>query len=235
MNEAGRDDDNVTRRADDELSTLRERFELMDEIDRRNSDMFERFAAALRGSAEVRAKATLDISATLSAIEAKFERERQTQQETLALLHEEIVSARERMGDLVASLTSLGSHVSALTARADPHSAGASASQQPSDPVPAAPLPPSQAWTIVFHDVPDPSSAMSLQSHLASRPGVIAALHQAFEYGEARFDVRTRRDLSPEDVTSWPDGDVRVIDQGDRELHAAVVTDPNRAHDGEPS
>jgi hypothetical protein len=203
-----------------ELARLRDRLKIVDEIDRSTTEMVVRLAEAVRSSAEVRAQANLEISASIDHLERSVKERDSKRRDVMLALQQEVALAHARAGGVGVALTGLESELSGLQARLTESEAGIDNSP---DEAPAAPklqpLPSAESIFIEIDRVPTAGAALSLQRFVAELPGVVAATTREYAAGLLRLEVRTRGPFDPANLLAWPGG---VLEVETRESDALV-------------
>ncbi|MCC6792140.1 MAG: hypothetical protein IT336_10655 [Thermomicrobiales bacterium] len=191
-----------------EIATLRERLRLIDEIDRGTVEMVERLAEAVRGSAEVRAQATLEIAGAIDRLERTILARDAAQRDALLALHQEVAAAHTRAMGVGAALSGLERELTGLQARFDepqaetsdePPAAGETVASMP-------PLPAASSFFIEVEQVPSAGAALSIQRFVSELPGVVAATTREYAAGLLRLEVRARGECDPSQLGRWPGG-----------------------------
>lgn len=202
-----------------ELARLREQFGAIEQIDRQTSDMVARLADVVRSSAEIRAKTSLDIGASLLRCEEMIAAQIGQQRDVMSSLLGDIEAARDRVVGLSGFAAALEGQVATLQQRIVQSAAeipvAAAVAAAPVPPVQIAPVPEPPVVVTWFEAqaVPSAAAALSLQRYAAGIPDVTAAITRAFGGGVIRMEIRARRQLSAGDFESWPDASLQLLEE----------------------
>lgn len=214
-----------------ELTALRDRLRLVDEIDRQTTEMVERLAEAVRSSAEVRAQANLEIAASLERLERLVTAREERQRAAMTALKQDITVTHARAVEFGAALMGLERELAGLQARlaeADVQTAPATApggapaiaservkasTPEPASGVPMPPLPSAASVFVEVERVPSAGAALSIQRFVSELPRVVAATTREYAAGHLRLEVRTRGLIDIAELQEWPGGRFELVAQ----------------------
>lgn len=234
--EKGSELDSVQLRAD--LAELRVRFRMLDDVDLKTSELVGKLAETMQSLVELRARASLDISAALERSEHRIDAIEARQRELLQALRDEISSVQGSAAGLAQLAATIEANHRALQARIALHgeqeSDDSPVQDQQSRPtelfpnstgvtarVDTASRPTASTIVLRFDDVDSAVTALSLQRFVSRLPGVVAVTGRQFVGRTLKLDVNIRGDVLYDDLLDWPDGGLALSQSTDR---GAVLT-----------
>lgn len=210
-----------------EFSVLREGLRLIDEIDRQTIDMVERLAEAVRTSGGVRARASLEIAASIERLERLIDDRDVRQRELMVSLQQDVTVAHARALSLGAAIDGLERKFTGMEDRlvdgeTAPSDAGGemaadgAAGSQPAAPEterPVPPLPTAGSLFVEVERVPSAGAALSIQRYVSQLPRVVAATTREYAAGHLRLEVRARGPIDSAEFLGWPGGRLELVAQ----------------------
>lgn len=192
-------------RLDGELALIRERFNDIEAIDRRTMELVAGLAGTIRNGADMRARASLEISGALHRIEALLTGDHDRQRATLSDLRDQIIAAQSRAAGLADAVSSLDAVFAGVWSRlavsdaGEVQAGGRLGGQTPAmiettePPAPESSMEDTSAaidsMFIEIDRVPSASVAVALQRRFAGIDGVVTAIARDFTSGALLFEI----------------------------------------------
>jgi hypothetical protein len=201
-----------------DLAALRLRFQMLDDVDLKTSELVGRLAETMQSLVELRAKTSLDISAALERIEARIDAQEAQQRALLHGLRDEIASAQRSVSGLAQLAATIESSQRTLQARIVQRRNPIPEASAPPPPTPLFPTvaederavpaasPPASTNVLRFDNVESPATALSLQRFVSRMPGVAAVTGRQYVGRTLRLDINVRGDVFYDDLLDWPGG-----------------------------